>query len=117
MIYAAEVKKTDGCLTVGGYNGALLNEAFAFKNTAAFDAKQSELWQGDRFEGNNLIRMHRKQVEKFFGREFAISPRSGRIFNCSEEMFAHDDMMRQWEKDDAQECAAVCAAAENFVEA
>ena len=95
MIYAAEVKKTDGCLTVGGYDGALLNEAFAFENKAAFDAKQNELWQGDRFEGNNLIRMSRKQVEKFFGREFAIAPRDGRLFNCADAAFEYEDMMRE----------------------
>jgi hypothetical protein len=72
MIYAAQIKKTDSAITVGAYNNRPLVPVRAFDNKSEFDAEQDRLWQGDRFSGDNLVRVTRKQVEKWFGKTFSI---------------------------------------------
>ena len=72
MIYAAKVLKTDNALNVGAYNNRPLVPILAFENKAEFDAEQNRLWQGDRYEGHNLIRVKASEVRKWFPREMTI---------------------------------------------
>jgi len=101
MIYAAKILKTDNCLSFGGMDGKLLNEAFGFKNKAAFDAEQKKLWHEDRFDGEyNLIRLSRKKVVEFFTRNFAVA-KDGTICESVDEADRHDDTIK-WYADHAK---------------
>jgi hypothetical protein len=70
MIYAAKTKATDSALTVGGIDGKLLNDVLAFESKAEYDKKLDQLWEN----GDNLIRISRKDVEGYFGRNFEVLP-------------------------------------------
>jgi hypothetical protein len=70
MIYAAKTKATDNSMTVGGIDGKLLNDVFAFESKAEYDKKLDRLWEN----GDNLIRIPRKRVEQEFGRSFEVLP-------------------------------------------
>ena len=87
MIYAAKTNATDGALTVGGINGKLLNDVLAFESKADYQAKLDELWAN----GKNLIRLSRKDVEGYFGRNFAVSC-DGLVFSSYEAAQDYDDM-------------------------
>lgn len=61
MIYAAKTKATDNALTVGGLNGKLLNDVYAFDNLKEMRERlDAEFWPA----GNNLIRIPAKRVYK-----------------------------------------------------
>jgi hypothetical protein len=69
MIYAAIIEKTDSAITVGAYNRPI-DPVVAFESLKDFNEYQDWLWRGDCYTGKNLIRVPRKRVEGWFGRDF-----------------------------------------------
>lgn len=68
MIYAAQTKATDSAITVGAYNGKPLIPIRAFDNVRAMRAELERIWDGA--NGDNLIRVRRSDVVRWFGKAF-----------------------------------------------
>lgn len=68
MIYAAQTKASDSAITVVGNRPIIPIRAFGTQSELR--AELDRIWEGG--EGDNLIRISRKRVEKWFGRHFSI---------------------------------------------
>lgn len=75
MIYAAKIKATDSAITVGAYTNKPLCPIIAFENDAERRAELDRIFEGG--DGENLIRVTRKQVVGWFGRNFCTRGFSG----------------------------------------
>lgn len=72
MVYAAVIEKTESAITVGANNNRPIDPIVALDSLKDFNEYQDWLWKGDNYTGKNLIRVSRKQVEKWFGRSFEL---------------------------------------------
>lgn len=67
-IYAAQTKATDNAITVDVYNNKPLIPIRTFENVAEMRAELDRIW--DSGNGDNLIRVRRTDVERWFGKTF-----------------------------------------------
>jgi hypothetical protein len=73
MVYAAQTKATDSAITVGAINNRPLCPIRAFDTDADRKAELDRIFEGG--DGDNLIRVTRKQVVGWFGSNFAVNER------------------------------------------
>ena len=77
MIYAALVKKKDYVIQVWGDGGGPAHSILAFGAKSDYDRFLSWLWSpshtgADCQSGDNLIRVSRKRIDRWFGKDFEV---------------------------------------------
>jgi len=73
MIYAAITRKTERAVDVGAYDDRPPFHIVAFTTKSDFDEYQKQMWECSGFPGQNLVRVPRRSVERWFGRGFTVA--------------------------------------------
>ena len=71
MIYAAQTKATDNAINVGAYTNKPLIPIRTFGTLNEMRTELDRIWAGG--DGDNLIRVSRTEVVKWFGKNFGIN--------------------------------------------